>query len=266
MGEDLKYSKIDKKSPILELKRIKKYFGGVKALDGVDFELYESEIVALIGDNGAGKSTLIKIITGAYQPNAGDMFIEGQKVSSLNPRLAREHYGIETIFQDLALFDKLDITTNLFAGREIIIGGFILDHKKMDRLSQEALNKTGITLGSTLRQLVGGLSGGQKHAIAICRAVYVNSSTKIILMDEPTAGLGSKESNNLLKVIKSLKNTGKSVILITHNLDHAFEVADRFVVLRGGLKVGEKATEDTSSIELIEMMIGVVNNNSKAEQ
>ncbi|MFC2145683.1 ATP-binding cassette domain-containing protein [Actinomycetota bacterium] len=230
----------------------------MKALDGVDFELNESEIVALIGDNGAGKSTLIKIITGVYQPNAGDMFIEGQKVGSLNPRLAREHYGIETIYQDLALFDNLDIATNLFAGREILKGSFILSQKKMDNLSQEALNKTGITLGSTLRQPVEELSGGQKHAVAIARAVYINKSAKFILMDEPTAGLAVKESNKLLEVIKRLKNTGKSVILITHNLDHAFAVADRFVVLRGGLKVGERAVKDTNSVDLIEMMIGVV--------
>ncbi len=258
MNEDIRHSKIDKKSPILELKGIKKYFGGVKALDGVDFELNESEIVALIGDNGAGKSTLIKIITGVYQPNAGDMFIEGQKVGSLNPRLAREQYGIETIYQDLALFENLDIATNLFAGREILKGNFILSQGKMDRLSQEALNKTGITLGSTLRQPVEELSGGQKHAVAIARAVYVNRSAKFILMDEPTAGLAVKESNKLLEVIKGLKKTGKSVILITHNLDHAFTVADRFVVLRGGLKVGERAVENTNSVDLIEMMIGVV--------
>ena len=258
MNEDQKYSKTDKKPPILELKGIKKHFGGVKALDGVDFKLHESEIVALIGDNGAGKSTLIKIITGVYQPNAGDIFIEGQKVGSLNPRITREDYGIETIYQDLALFDNLDITSNLFAGREILRGGFILNKKEMDRLSQEALNKTGITLGSTVMQPVEELSGGQKHAVAIGRAVYIRSSSFIILMDEPTAGLAVKESNKLLEVIKSLKNTGKSVILITHNLDHAFAVADRFVVLRGGLKVGERAVKDTDSVDLIEMMIGVI--------
>lgn len=266
MNQNLKFSQVNKKSAILQLKGIKKYFGGVKALNGVDFELGEGEIVALIGDNGAGKSTLVKIITGVYQPTAGEIFIEGEKVSSLTPLSAREHFGIETIFQDLALFDVLDITTNLFAGREIRIAGFLLNQKRMDKLSQEALNKTGITLGSSLRQLVGELSGGQKHAIGICRAVYVSGSPRIILMDEPTAGLAVKESNKLLDVIKGLKNAGKSVIFITHNLDHAFEVADRFVVLRGGLKVGEKATSETSSVELIEMMVGVVDANLKVEE
>ena len=257
---------MNKTRPILELKGLKKYFGGVKALNGVDFTLHEGEIVALIGDNGAGKSTLVKIITGVYQPNSGEIFIEGERVSSLTPRTAREHYGIETIFQDLALFDVLDISTNLFAGREIRIGGFFLNQKKMDRLSSEALSKTGITLGGTLRQPVGELSGGQKHAVGICRAVYVSGSPKIILMDEPTAGLAVKESNKLLEVIKGLKSAGKSVILITHNLDHAFEVADRFVVMRGGLKVGEMDVKDTTSIELIELMVGVAGGNSKAEE
>jgi ABC-type sugar transport system ATPase subunit len=258
MGNSADLSKKGKKSPILELKGIKKYFGGVRALDGVDFELNESEIVALIGDNGAGKSTLIKIITGVYQPTAGEIFIEGQKIGPLNPRIAREEHGIETIYQDLALFDNLDISTNLFAGREILKAGFILGKKVMDTKSQNALDQTGITLGSTLRQPVSELSGGQKHAVAIARAVYVNKAAKFILMDEPTAGLAVKESNKLLKVIKGLKNSGKSVILITHNLDHAFEVADRFVVLRGGLKVGERIAKKASSVDLIEMMIGVV--------
>ncbi len=260
MDKDLKNYCEQKKDPILRLNGIKKHFGGVKALDGVDFELYKDEIIALIGDNGAGKSTLIKIITGLYSPNEGDIYMEGKKMSSLNPKTAREN-GIETIYQDMALFNVLDITANLFAGREIRRGAFFLNMGKMDREAKEALDKTGITLGSTLRQQVGELSGGQKHAVTICRAVYVSGSPKIILMDEPTAGLGVKESNKLLEIIKKLKEAGKSVILITHNLDHASEVADRFVVLRGGKKVGEKIAGTTSSVELIEMMIGTMDNN-----
>jgi ABC-type sugar transport system ATPase subunit len=259
MSLKLKPIQVNKNIPILKLQGVKKYFGGVKALDGVDFEIYEGEIVALIGDNGAGKSTLIKIITGLYAPNEGVINIAGQKIDFLNPKSARE-YGIETIYQDLALFDVLDITANLFAGREIRMGHFLLSQRKMDKLAKEALDKTGITLGSTLRQPVGELSGGQKHAIAICRAVYVSGNPQVILMDEPTAGLGVKESDKLLNIIKVLKKARKSVILITHNLDHAFEVADRFVVLRGGKKVGERPAKETNSIELIEMMVGTVNN------
>jgi ABC-type sugar transport system ATPase subunit len=248
---------------ILELKGIKKHFGGVQALDGVDFKLYENEIIGLIGDNGAGKSTLVKIITGLYTPNEGEIFLEGNKIHSLNPKRARE-LGIETIFQDLALFDVMDISANLFAGREIKMGGFWLNQKKMDKLAQEALDKTGITLGSSLRQIVGELSGGQKHAVAISRSVYVSGSPKIILMDEPTAGLGVKESNVLLEIVKGLKKSGVSVILITHNLDHAFEVVDRFFVLRSGRAVGERPVDKCNSIDLIEMMVGVQEVNSKA--
>jgi ABC-type sugar transport system ATPase subunit len=255
MTQDLHNSQFDKKNPILKLKNIKKKFGGVKALNGVDFELHKSEIVALMGDNGAGKSTLIKIITGVYQPDEGEIFFDGKKIGSLVPKSARE-LGIETIFQDLALFDVLDISANLFAGREIKRWGIFLNQKLMDKMSMDALNKTGITIGSTLRQQVGELSGGQKHAVAISRSVYVSGSPKVILMDEPTAGLGVKESTELLKIIKELKKTGISVILITHDLEHAFEVADRFVVLRGGIKVGEKLASTTNSVELIKMMIG----------
>ena len=248
-------SKTNKENPILKLVKINKSFGGVRALNEVDFELFESEIVALVGDNGAGKSTLIKIITGVHQPDGGEIFIENIKIRSLKPKLARD-LNIETIFQDLALFDGMDITANLFANREIKKWKIILNKRLMDKLAMEALNKTGITIGSTLRQKVGVLSGGQKHAVAISRSVYVSGSPKIILMDEPTAGLGVKESMELLKVIKKLKKTGVSVILITHNLEHAFEVADRFVILRGGIKVGEKETSETSSIELVKLMVG----------
>lgn len=255
MGEDITYNRFNKEDPVLKLTNIKKHFGGVKALNGVDFILNKSEIVALMGDNGAGKSTLIKIITGVYQPDEGEIYFEGKKINSLVPKSARD-LGIETIFQDLALFDVLDITANLFAGREIKKWRIFLNQKLMDKLALEALNKTGITIGSTLRQMVGELSGGQKHAVAISRSVYVSGSPKVILMDEPTAGLGVKESTELLKIIKDLKKSGISIILITHDLEHAFEVADRFVVLRGGIKVGEKAADKTNSIELIQMMVG----------
>lgn len=250
---------IEDRKRVLELRNIKKHFGGVKAIDGVDFTLYKNEIVALIGDNGAGKSTLIKIITGLYTPDKGEIHIEGKKVVHLNPKLARE-MGIETIFQDLALFESLDISANLFAGREIRKGLFLLNQRRMDGEAQKALDKTGITLGSNLRQIVGELSGGQKHAVAISRSVYVSGNPRIIIMDEPTAGLGVKESNILLTIISDLKKSGVSVILITHNLDHAFEVADRFVVLRSGKKVGERTVNACNSIDLIEMMVGVVDN------
>jgi ABC-type sugar transport system ATPase subunit len=255
MTQALNHNKSDKESPILKLLKINKHFGGVNALSEVDFELYKSEIVALIGDNGAGKSTLIKVITGVHQPDGGEIFLEGKQIKLLTPKLARE-LNIETIFQDLALFNGMDITANLFANREIKKGKVFLNKRRMDKLAMEALNKTGITIGSTLRQKVGELSGGQKHAVAISRAVYVSGSPRIILMDEPTAGLGVMESKELLNVIKNLKKTGVSVILITHNLEHAFEVADRFVILRGGKKIGEKDTGETNRLELVKLMVG----------
>jgi ABC-type sugar transport system ATPase subunit len=255
MIEELDKKNCKNPPPILRMKGIKKHFGGVEALKGVDFELWQGEIVSLIGDNGAGKSTLIKIICGVYEPDEGEIILDGKKVRLSDPQQAR-NMGIETIYQDLALFDVLDVTTNLFAGREITKRGFLLNKKEMDYLSQKALDKTRISIKS-LRQPVGQLSGGQKHAVSITRAVYVSGTPRVILMDEPTAGLGVKESNELLKIIKGLKRAGKAIILVTHNLDDAFSVADRFVVLRNGLKIGEKSVKETNSIELIEMMVGV---------
>lgn len=244
----------------LNLIGIKKYFGGVRALDGVDFQLKKGETVSLLGDNGAGKSTLIKIITGVHVPEQGEIYIRGEKVEKLNPKKAREKYHIETVFQDLALFGLLDISVNLFIGKEIKWGPF-LNQKHMDKLSAESLKKTGILLGGNLRQQVGWLSGGQQHAVAICRAVYANKEQdidckKIIIMDEPTAGLGVKESNKLLDIIENLKEEGHATIFITHTLDHAFKVADRFVVLRSGRKVGERLRDEADSKELVHMMVG----------
>jgi len=246
-----------KNNLVLQLIGIKKYFGGVKALDGIDFELREGETVSLLGDNGAGKSTLIKIITGVHVPDEGDIYISGKKIDKLNPKLAREKYNIETVFQDLALFDLLDISDNLFIGKEIKWGPF-LNKKKMDRLSLELLNKTGILLGGNLRQQVRWLSGGQQHAVAICRSVYSGEDffKKIILMDEPTAGLGVKETGKLLDMIKNLKEEGHSIIFITHTFEHAFKVSDRYVVLRSGKKVGERLKDETNSKELVHMMVG----------
>ena len=256
MAEELYRENGQYGASLLSMRGITKKFGGVIALKDIDFVLHTGEIVALIGDNGAGKSTLIKIISGVYEPDEGEIFIEGEKVKNLDPLQAR-NMGIETVYQDLALFEIMDVTANLFAGREIKNAGVFLNKKKMERLAKDSLNKTGISIRS-LRQRVAELSGGQKHAVAIARTVYVSGSPNIILMDEPTAGLGVKESDKLLDIIKNLRKAGKAVILITHNLDHAFIVADRFVILREGMKVGERLVDETNSMELIEMMVGVV--------
>ena len=250
---------LEEENLLLNLEGIKKNFGGLRALDNVDFKLRYGETVALLGDNGAGKSTLIKIITGVHVPDNGNIYIRGEKINKLNPKLARENYGVETVFQDLALFSLLDITSNLFIGKEIRRGPF-LRPRYMNRLAKEALDKTGIQLGSDLRQQIGWLSGGQQHAVAICRAVYssdVNKNyKKILLLDEPTAGLGVKETDLLLDLINDLKKQEQALIFITHTLEHAFRVADRFVVLRSGKKVGERLAGETDSKELIHMMVG----------
>ncbi len=243
---------IDKET-ILELKGITKRFGGLVALNNVDFKLYEGEVIALLGDNGAGKSTLIKIICGVYQPDGGEIFINNKKTRIENPAHAR-HLKIETVYQDLAMFDVLNVVENLFCQREITTLG-IINNRMMNKRAIEILNKTGIKIKS-LKQSLESLSGGQKHAVAIARTVYVSGEPTIIIMDEPTAGLGVKESNLLLDIIMNLKVQNKSVILITHHLEQAFSVADRIVVLRSGSKVGEKLSNETDSRELIEMMVG----------
>ncbi|MFQ6052216.1 MAG: ATP-binding cassette domain-containing protein [Candidatus Hydrothermarchaeota archaeon] len=240
--------------PILEVKGITKRFGGIVALEKVDLKLHPNEVLALLGDNGAGKTTLIKVICGAYYPNEGKIFVEGKEGKITNPEEAA-NLGIETIYQDLALFDVLDIPTNLFMGREIERSLRILDKKKMKKKSWDILKKLKIEIKS-INQRVENLSGGQRHAVAIGRAIYVGNVPKIILMDEPTAGLGAKESDKLLDLIKELREKGISVILISHNLQHVFAVADRAVVLRSGKVVGEKKIVETSTAELIQMMIG----------
>ena len=246
--------KKENKKFILEMKGIVKKFGGIKALDNVDFNIKKGEIVALLGDNGAGKSTLIKIICGAYQPDKGDIFLEGKRIKFFNTQHSRK-LGIETVYQDLALFGLLDITANLFAGREKSNQLKFLNLKEMNRIATESLKKTGITIKS-IKQSVNSLSGGQKHAVAIARAVFLNLEQKILLLDEPTAGLGVEESSKLLLLIKNLSKVGKSIVFITHDLSHTFEVADRIVVLRGGKKVGERLSSETNSTEIIDMMVG----------
>lgn len=242
--------------PLLEVKGITKKFGGILALNKVNLILYHREILALLGDNGAGKSTLIKVISGIYQPDEGEIFIEGKRAIITSPRDAR-NLGIETVYQDLALFDVLDVQTNLFMGREIRKKFGILNKSLMSKETIRILGKLRIKVKS-INQRVRNLSGGQQHAIAIGRAVYVGNIPKIVLMDEPTAGLGVEESKKLLDLILELKSKGISVILISHNLDHVFAVADRAVVLRSGKLMGEGKVREITRNDIIQMMLGVV--------
>jgi len=252
--KDTKKVKNLEKKPILETKGIKKNFGGIEALRNVELSLYPNEVLALLGDNGAGKSTLIKIICGVHQADGGQIFLEGKPVDISNPQVAMD-LGIKTIYQDLALFGDFDIPSNLFIGKEIRKGRIFLNNKEMERRSDEILKKLKISIKS-LHQKVEVLSGGQQHAVAIGRTCYVGSAPKIILMDEPTAGLGVKESNELFNIVKELKNKGISVVLVSHNLQHVFLAADRAVVLRSGVVAGEKMIAETNTVELIQLMVG----------
>ena len=242
---------------ILELKGISKNFGAVKALQNVDFELFRNEILALVGDNGAGKSTLIKIITGVLKPDNGDIFFNGKRVQIDNVHNARD-LGIETVFQDLVLAENIDIAGNIFISREIkkkLFGNIIstLNDKLMWQEAKRIMHKLKIRFKST-KVLVRELSGGQRQAIAIGRAVYWNA--KVLLMDEPTAALGVKEAAKVLELILQLKKEGLSIVIISHNLQQVFAVADRIIVLRGGKRVGSKVRSETSGDEIVKMIVG----------
>jgi ABC-type sugar transport system ATPase subunit len=240
---------------LLEVRNVRKRFGGILALENVSLKLFRNEVLALLGDNGAGKSTLIKVISGAHQPDQGEIYLWGKKVVITNPQTAKS-LGIETVYQDLALFGVLDIPTNLFMGREITTRFRLLNKKRMKLETESALQNLKIKLQS-LSEHVKNLSGGQQHAVAIGRAVYL-SKPKIIIMDEPTAGLGARESEKLLELIKELRDQEISIILISHNLEHVFEVADRVVVLFSGTVAGEKQIKQTNRTEIVQMMLGIV--------
>jgi len=237
--------------PILEMQGISKGFGYVQALNDVDFDVLPDEILALVGDNGAGKSTLIKIASGVYQPDAGAIYIDEQRVHFHNPYMARDH-GIATVYQDLALADDRDVAANLFLGREPT-RLFMVDKQRMNRESRQILNRLRSNIPS-VKTLVGLLSGGQRQAVAIGRAVLQGG--RVFILDEPTAALGVRESANVLQLILDLRDQGSSVVVISHNLNHVFSVADRITVLRHGRKVGTRLKADSSADEIVGMITG----------
>lgn len=242
--------------PILAVRGLSKQFGGVHALEGVDFDLHTGEVLALAGDNGAGKSTLIKTISGVHQPNEGEIRFRGAPVAFADPRAAREA-GIETIYQDLALADNLDVGANVFLGREPmrrILGLFpALDRARMAREAASVVATLDIALPN-LALPVRSLSGGQRQAVAIGRAVFWNA--EVLIMDEPTAALGVPEQRKVVALIKSLRAANKAVIFISHNLGDIFSVADRIMVLRRGRKAGERAASETNGDEIVKLMVG----------
>ena len=246
--------------PILAARGIIKRYGHVTALDGADFELLPGEGLAVIGDNGAGKSTLIKILTGAEQPDAGHIVLDGAPVRFRNPLEARRH-GIETVYQDLAVAPALDIASNLFLGREIRrpgpLGAILrmLDKPRMRTESARHMAELGIGLRS-LTQPVENLSGGQRQGVAVARAAAWGNH--VLVMDEPTAALGVKESGQVLDLIRRIRDRGLPVVLISHNMPHVFEIADRIHIQRLGRRVGVVKPADYSMAEVVAVMTGAM--------
>jgi D-xylose transport system ATP-binding protein len=242
---------------VLSVSGVTKRFGAIVAVDEVSFDLARGEILAVLGDNGAGKSTLIKCISGAHRLDTGAIHVDGEPAHIRTPADARRH-GIETVYQDLALFDELDVASNLFAGREIASSrgpawaGWV-NSRRMRQQARETLDNLAVTV-PTLRASVKLLSGGQRQAIAVARAVQF--ATKVVILDEPTAALGIRETRNVLRMIRTLPERGVSVILISHNLDHVSEIADRAIVIRRGRKVGEARPEASGHEEIVSMIVG----------
>ena len=241
---------------VLDVKSVSKRFGGVQALDNVSIHLNEGEVLALAGDNGAGKSTLIKVVSGVYHPDDGDIIFNNENIQLDNPRFAREK-GIETIYQDLALADNLNVGANIFLGREPMttkLGVPIINRELMLSESKKVLKNLEINIPeSSLEEPVGKLSGGQRQAVAIGRALYWNA--KLLIMDEPTAALGVPEQRNVMDLIKKLKEQKVSIIFISHNLTDIFQASDRIVVLRRGIKAGERIISETNSDEIVKLMV-----------
>lgn len=237
------------KQPLLELKGVSKRFGSVQALYQVDFRAFAGEVMALVGDNGAGKSTLIKGIAGIHTFNEGQVFFDGQPARINSPRDSAR-LGIEVVYQDLALADNLDVVANMFLGREASIGGFHLDEAAMERATIDTLTSLSVSTLQSVRQKVAGLSGGQRQAIAVAKAVMWNS--RVVILDEPTAALGVAQTRQVLDLVRRLAEQGLAVILISHNLHDVFEATDRVTVLRLGQNVAEHMTQETTQGELVE--------------
>jgi fructose transport system ATP-binding protein len=244
---------------ILKANNLVKRYGRVVALDHCDFELRRGEILAVIGDNGAGKSTLIKALSGAIQPDDGEIFLEGKKIHFENPISARQA-GIETVYQTLAVSPALSIADNMFMGREIRAKGFMgkylrkLDRKEMERVARDKLSELGLMTIQNINQAVETLSGGQRQGVAVARAAAFGS--KVIILDEPTAALGVKESRRVLELIQDVRSRGIPIILISHNMPHVFEVADRVHIHRLGRRLCVIDPKNHSMSDAVALMTG----------
>jgi len=238
--------------PRLLLRGIGKTFGAVRALSGVDFDVYGSEVVGLVGDNGAGKSTLVKVIAGVNPADEGEIFVNGQKVSISTPQAANR-LGIETVYQDLALCDNLDVVANLFLGREARTSLRTLNEIEMEEQTLNILKTLDVKIPST-RSLVATLSGGQRQSIAVAKSIL--RKAQVVLLDEPTAALGVVQTRQVLNLIMRLREQGLGVVVISHNLADVFEVVDRVVVLRLGRKVATFDIKSTTPEQIVAAITG----------
>jgi fructose transport system ATP-binding protein len=247
------------RTPVLSARRLVKTYGHVVGLDGVSLELFPGEVLAIIGDNGAGKTTLIKCLTGAEIPDEGEIELDGKRVHFRRPQDAREA-GIETVYQSLAVSPALDVAANMYLGRELRRPGFLgsvlrmVDTKTMRARARDELTELGISTLQDVAVPIENLSGGQRQAVAVARAAAFGS--KVVVLDEPTAALGVRESNQVLDLIKRLRERGIPVILISHNMPHVFEVADRIHIQRLGKKAATITPQSHSMTDAVAIMTG----------
>jgi simple sugar transport system ATP-binding protein len=240
---------------VVEMKAISKRFGTITALEGVDFRVPRQQVMALLGDNGAGKSTLIKILTGVHRPTRGEIYFENRQVEIDSPRVARD-LGIETVYQDLALVNLMSITRNFFLGRELVreLGPIRwLQLAEMNRLTHSSLVEVGIDIRSP-SEPVGSLSGGERQSIAIGRAMHFGA--KLLILDEPTSALSVAETRKVLSYIRNAKDRGLSVVFITHNVNHCYEVSDAYTILRHGKIVGTYQRGELSQDDIAALITG----------
>ena len=239
--------------PALEVADGWKSFGHVTALRDVKLNAYPGEVLAILGDNGAGKSTLVKVLAGVHNLDAGELRINGETVDRTSPRLARQH-GVSTVFQDLAVIETLDVAANMFLGQQIRRGWIFANRRRMFAEAADSLAALGVRVPSVRAQL-GELSGGQRQGVAIARAV--REDNPIVLMDEPTAALGVRETAHVGEIIRELKRRGKCVILVSHDLEFVFKVADRMLIMRLGGVQGLRNTASTDHQEVVAMITGI---------
>ena len=244
-------SQAHNQTPLVEVKDLSIAFGGIKAVDGASLDLFPGEVVAILGHNGAGKSTLIKVLSGAYKRDSGQIFVNGEEAKIANPRDAKK-YGIETIYQTLAVADNVDAAANLYLGREILTKVGTLDDTAMEARAREVMGRLNPNF-QRFKEPVSKLSGGQRQSVAIARAILFDA--KILIMDEPTAALGPQETEQVGQLIHQLKKDGIGIFLISHDIHDVFDLADRVVVMKNGQVVGYAKTKDVTKDEVLGMII-----------